>query len=82
MTVLQVAMSEGSIDLVRILLEAGADINAPIVQEEGMTILQAAMEYEHSDLVMLLLDKGADVNAPAGQTYDSETGARLRMTSL
>ncbi|KAM0714686.1 hypothetical protein Q7P37_009703 [Cladosporium fusiforme] len=49
---------------VRILLDAGLDVNA----EGGDygTALQAASSGGHKEIVQLLLDKGADVNAEGG----------------
>ncbi|RPA81129.1 ankyrin [Ascobolus immersus RN42] len=61
-------------DLVYILLEAGADVNPPWINNThgfrvrskfiGRTPLQSAAELNDFDLVIDLLRRGADVNAP------------------
>ncbi|RDW66551.1 hypothetical protein BP6252_10186 [Coleophoma cylindrospora] len=73
-TALQTAAFRDNIELVQLLLAAGADVNAPAAQEEGRTALQAAAEGGYFELVQLLLAAvqlllaaGADVNAPAAQ---------------
>jgi Ankyrin repeats (3 copies)/Ankyrin repeats (many copies) len=61
-------------DVVRILLAAGADVNAASRKEGdllmGMTPLMLVVLDGDADLVQLLLDKGANVNAktPGGDT--------------
>jgi len=61
-------------DIVKMLLAAGADVNAASRKEEdllmGMTPLMLAALGGPEDLVQLFLDKGADVNAktPSGDT--------------
>jgi ankyrin repeat protein len=58
---LQAAAAKDSIDVVKLLLDAGADINA----KGGYygNALQAAVFKGSVDLVRLLLDAGADLNA-------------------
>lgn len=65
-TPLQVAVAEGEMEAIQLLLEHGADVNAPAGAEFGRTALQAATSAEEPDLdiVDLLLLYGADVNAP------------------
>ena len=64
-TPLQLAAETGQLDLVRILLEHGSDINAPAAHSNGRTALQAAASSTVSciEVVKLLLSKGAEVNA-------------------
>ncbi|GAB1312302.1 Ankyrin repeat-containing domain protein [Madurella fahalii] len=59
------AASEGYNDIVEILLEKGADVNA----QGGYygTALQAAASEGDNDIVEILLEKGADVNAQGGE---------------
>ncbi|KAF8539188.1 ankyrin repeat-containing domain protein [Trichophaea hybrida] len=64
-TVLQRATATGNIELVRILLAKGADVNTPALYIKGRTALQAAAENGNIELVQILLASGADVNAPA-----------------
>ena len=44
-------------DTVRILIEAGADVNA--VSDSGVSLLQQAIRDELSDVVKVLVDAGA-----------------------
>ena len=52
-------------DMVELLLNAGANVNAPAVPLRGRTALQHATENGNLEMVKLLLARGADVNAPA-----------------
>lgn len=58
-----------NLEIVHLLLDNGADVNAPA--PDGYftrTALQAAIEKSNNmELIQLLLDRGADVNAPACQ---------------
>jgi ankyrin repeat protein len=64
-TPLQVAVVEGEMEAIQLLLEHGADVNAPAGAEFGRTTLQAATSAEDPDPdIDLLLFHGADVNAP------------------
>ncbi|KAJ0398645.1 hypothetical protein P43SY_009940 [Pythium insidiosum] len=51
----------GSIDIARLLLQRGADIESR--NENGMTALNAAARCGHGDIVGLLIDHGADIEA-------------------
>jgi ankyrin repeat protein len=51
----------GQVDIVRTLLESGADPN--VAGEEHFTALMGAVRAESIELVLLLLKAGADVNA-------------------
>ncbi len=55
------AAQNGHSDIVRQLLEAGADINA--TNDFGVTALIWAATKGHSDIVRQLLEAGADINA-------------------
>lgn len=63
-TVLQYAAIINKYDAVKILLSAGADVNAPSVGVGGMSALQAAVLTRNIDLVRMLLQKGADPSFP------------------
>ncbi|KAJ6640747.1 KN motif and ankyrin repeat domain-containing protein 1, partial [Pseudolycoriella hygida] len=52
-TALMLAVSHGNIDMVQMLLDAGADIN--IQDEDGSTALMCAAEHGRIDIVKLLL---------------------------
>ena len=55
------ASSRGHTETVRLLLEAGADVN--LTANDGQTALMRAADYGHAEVVELLLKSGADVNA-------------------
>ena len=56
------AISTKSTDLVRLLIEAGEEVNAPAVVGIHRTALQAAAEIGNHELILLLLRAGAEVN--------------------
>jgi ankyrin repeat protein len=64
MTPLQVA-AEANIEAIQLLLDHGAEINAPPGDEFGRTALQAATSVQNPDrrIVEFLHSRGADVNA-------------------
>jgi hypothetical protein len=63
-TALQVAAKEGDIQLVRLLIDRGADINAPPFAVSGRTSVQAAALSHSMEKIRLLCDHGADINGP------------------
>ena len=67
-TPLEVACSAGNLDYVKILIDAGANVN--YVNEYGMTSLYAAIISENPDVVMYLLQKGADFKRPMAKAVD------------
>jgi ankyrin len=58
---LHVCVSTGNIDMVRLLLARGADIEAH--DKAGATALHYAARVGHKDIAGLLIDNSADVNA-------------------
>lgn len=66
-TPLQLAANRGQADIVRMLLDRGADVNEAPAPARGRTALQAAASgfrgSPDMDLVKFLLEKGADINA-------------------
>jgi hypothetical protein len=54
------ASSRGHTEVVRLLLEAGADVN--VTANDGQTALMRAADYGHVEVLQLLLAAGADVN--------------------
>lgn len=60
---LQYAAIAGDWNIVRLLVEAGADVNAPAYWDDEMTALEAATFQGHVEMVTFLLNHGADVNA-------------------
>lgn len=65
---LMLASESGHQEIVKILIDAGADVNA--TTEDGQTALMLASQNGHQEIVNILIDAGADVNATAedGQT--------------
>lgn len=63
-SLLQHAVGQGREDLVELLLNAGADVNAPPFPTRGNTALQSAVFRRSLPIAKLLLSKGADVNGP------------------
>ena len=61
MTALVYSAKKGHIDCLRVLLDAGADVNAK--NEDGNTSLIYSAKKGHTDCLSALLDAGADVNA-------------------
>jgi len=68
-TVLQAAAKDGGdVQLLRLLIDRGADINAPPFAVKGRTALQAAALSGNMEMLRLLYDHGADINGPIALT--------------
>lgn len=67
-TVLHESVKTGSVDIVKLLLAAGADIN--VDDDSGDTPLHMAIDSENVNILKLLIDSGANVNA---KNEDSDT---------
>ncbi|KAK5713593.1 hypothetical protein LTR15_011293 [Elasticomyces elasticus] len=74
-TPLQLAAANGNAPLVRGLLQAGADPNAPPTGWYGKTALQVASLNGHAEVVDALICAGAAVDAPGGNN-----GGRVALT--
>lgn len=61
-TAVMAAARTGNVDVMKLLLAHGGDVNAK-ESERGQTALMWAASEKHPDLVRLLLEKGADVHA-------------------
>jgi ankyrin repeat protein len=57
-TPLMIAAAEGHLDAVRLLIEAGSDLN--LADAEGSTALSLARSYGHLDVAAVLEEAGAD----------------------
>ena len=68
------ASAEGGFEIARLLIEAGADVNA--VQQAGFTPLHAAAMSGKLELAKLLLARGADPKARADDGRDALAMAR------
>ena len=65
MTAIMLASQEGYPDIVAMLIEAGADVNA--MSRDGATCLLYSAFNGHSDVVAVLIKAGADLNKGHGQ---------------
>jgi ankyrin repeat protein len=61
-----VAVRDGQTEIVRLLLDRGVDVNAPIERVHGRGPLYYAADRGHLDVVRELLDAGAQVNVLEG----------------
>ncbi|KAM0084597.1 hypothetical protein ACKRZS_003166 [Fusarium odoratissimum] len=64
---LQMAVEAGNLDIIDLLLQAGAHINAPPSFFSGATALQIAAIQGNLGLAKQLLDLGARINAPGAR---------------
>ena len=84
-TALQGAVMSNKIEMVELILKAGADINAPACGcgNGGRTALQMAVGLTEPfiGLLQLLLDGGADVNAPAAPGFTGRTALEVAIES-
>jgi ankyrin repeat protein len=60
-TPLKVVAVRGDLHAARLLLDAGAEVNA--VNEDGFTALHHAASHGHTEIVALLLERGAFLEA-------------------
>ena len=67
------ATRQGDLALVKLLIERGANANAPTA-EDGVTAVMEAAAGGHEQIARLLLEHGADVN---GQTTERNTTALI-----
>lgn len=61
-TPLQLAVENGNMEIFNILIDHGADVNAPAAFDGGATALQIAAMHGYIGIAQRLLDLGADVN--------------------
>ncbi|KAI7779403.1 hypothetical protein LA080_000883 [Diaporthe eres] len=78
-TPIQAAAESGHEEVVLLLLDLCANINAPASPSSGITALQAACFQGHIKLASLLIARGADCNSPPGKSngYTALQGACL-----
>ncbi|KAK7177745.1 ankyrin repeat protein [Paraphaeosphaeria sporulosa] len=81
-TALSHATSEGHVDVVRLLLDRGADVNT--TDKDNLTALHRAADQGHGEVIRWLLDSGADVNAkdPDGLTALRRAASRGNMAVM
>lgn len=80
-TVLHKAIESGNMEVIRLLIEQGADINAEVAgpDPEGWTALHLAAFDGHHEVVKYLLDHGADLSRP-GKGASKMTPIRVAVT--
>jgi ankyrin repeat protein len=61
------AAEEGQEEIVRLLLDKGADINAECEEDDLGSALQSACSHANEELVTLLLARGANVDQQGGR---------------
>ncbi|KAF4844219.1 Ankyrin-2 [Colletotrichum siamense] len=66
---LQMAVECGHSNLIKLLLNAGADVNTPAARIRGATALQLAAIQGYLGVAKVLVDFGADINAPGAQKH-------------
>jgi ankyrin repeat protein len=66
------ASQQGHVDVVRVLVEHGADINKA-ANDGGATPLYIASYDGHVDVVRVLLEQGADIN----KTWNNKTPLQI-----
>ena len=75
-TPLIVAVLRNNLDMVKVLLDKGADLS--VATNEGFTPLMFAVQNNNLDMVKVLLDKGADLSAANNQGFTPLMFAVLR----
>jgi ankyrin repeat protein len=76
-TLLMNAVTSGLEDLVKELLDRGANINAK--SKEGQTALMLAADFGHIELLRLLLSKGADLKLKDQDDWTALQYANMRV---
>ena len=84
-TLLHHAADSGSFEVVKILIQSGADVEARNIYQ-GATPLHRAAIQGHTDVIRLLLEQGAQINALTGDgetpLFESVTYGRLDVVRL
>jgi ankyrin repeat protein len=73
-TALQFAAIAGSMSIVTLLIEKGANVFAPAMGDDGRTALEGAAEHGRLDIVQLLLNLGAEVAGSRAIQFAREEG--------
>ncbi|MBJ7449728.1 MAG: ankyrin repeat domain-containing protein [Parachlamydiales bacterium] len=75
MTPLMCAARKGHIELLKVIIEAGANVNA-INTEDHVTAIYYAQEHEHPECVQLLVKHGALTNIVSKAGYTAKSKAK------
>lgn len=74
------AAGSGRLEVVRFLIDEGADVNAR--EQRGATALTEAVYYGHLSVVKELLSRGADVNAGSEEGTALDIATRKRSPAI
>ncbi|KAK2739997.1 hypothetical protein CKAH01_07166 [Colletotrichum kahawae] len=66
---LQKAVEDGNLQMIDLLLQAGADVNTPAAKTRGATALQLAAIKGRLGIAKRLIELKANVNAPGAETH-------------
>jgi ankyrin repeat protein len=77
---IQSAAGRGELGIVRLLLDYGADVNAPGIFES--TAMNFAARQGHAEVVRLLIERGAAVNPHANSRSYPLENAKFSLRSL
>lgn len=77
-TPLGIAIQKGEIDLVKKLVEYGADVNE---KSFGMTPLMIAARYNKVEIIKILLANGANINAKDDKGFTALKYAELSLAT-
>lgn len=76
-TALLAAVEHGNLNIVKVILKNGADVNMNPSGTYGPTALQAAAGGGHLDMVKILLIHGANINAAAPELFKGRTALQV-----
>jgi uncharacterized protein len=80
-SVLLKAAATGDVEIMRLLLDHGADVNLASTSQ-GMTPLGSAISSYHIDAVKLLLERGARIDIPGMDDHGRVRNGRLALGNL
>ena len=80
-TALMMASQAGHVEIVRLLLNKGADVDARI-NEDGLTALIIASRFGHPDVVKLLLDKGVNTKDKNAALREAKLMRKIKVVEM
>jgi ankyrin repeat protein len=76
-TMLHNAVRSGQLDVVKLLIERGANVNERVLNPFGSTALMFAAIRGFNEILLYLIEKGADINAVAGEGKIARTALTM-----